>query len=78
VLLKTGRRIPVSDLHETFKIPCVYDYVTELCRQKPSKIIRVYMREESKMEKPYTRNIKGSNMAAASPATIEESNFHSK
>jgi hypothetical protein len=28
------RRTPVGDLHVTFKIPYVYDFITKLCRQQ--------------------------------------------
>jgi hypothetical protein len=32
------RRTPVRDLHITFKIPYVYDYITKLCRQQAEVI----------------------------------------
>jgi hypothetical protein len=32
------RRTPVRDLHITFKIPYVYDYITKLCRPQEEVI----------------------------------------
>jgi hypothetical protein len=32
------RRTPVRDLHLAFDIPCVYDYITKLCRQQAEVI----------------------------------------
>jgi hypothetical protein len=32
------RSAPVSDLHLDFKIPLVYDYITDLCRQQAEVI----------------------------------------
>jgi hypothetical protein len=32
------RRTPVPDLHVTFKIPYVYDFITKLCRQQAEVI----------------------------------------
>jgi hypothetical protein len=32
------RRTPVRDLHMAFHIPCVYDYITKLCRQEAEVI----------------------------------------
>jgi hypothetical protein len=33
------RRTPVRDLHKTFKMPYVYDYITKLCRQQAEVIL---------------------------------------
>jgi hypothetical protein len=33
------RRTPVRDLHLAFKIPYVYDYITELCRRQAEVIL---------------------------------------
>jgi hypothetical protein len=38
------KRIPIRDLHTTFKIPCVYDYITKLCRQQ-AEVIQNYDNE---------------------------------
>jgi hypothetical protein len=32
------RCIPVRDLHTAFNLPCVYDYITELCRRQAEVI----------------------------------------
>jgi hypothetical protein len=32
------RRPPIRDLHMAFKISCVYDYITKLCRQQAEVI----------------------------------------
>jgi len=42
VLRNTGnlpRRTPTRDLHVAFKIPYLYDFVTELCRQQATVIL---------------------------------------
>jgi hypothetical protein len=33
------RHTPVCELHKAFNIPCIYDYITKLCR-KQAKIIQ--------------------------------------
>jgi hypothetical protein len=36
---KFDRRTPVRDLHLAFKIPCVYNYITKLCRRQAEVIL---------------------------------------
>jgi hypothetical protein len=52
VLHTTGnfpRHTPVRELHEAFKIPYIYDYITKLCRQQ-AEVIQNH-------ENPNVRNI---------------------
>jgi hypothetical protein len=35
---KFSRRTPTRELHVAFKIPCVYDFITILCRQQAEVI----------------------------------------
>jgi hypothetical protein len=32
------RRIPTGELHVTLKIPCVYDFITKLCRHQAEAV----------------------------------------
>jgi hypothetical protein len=32
------KRTPIRDLHMAFKLPCIYDYMTKLCRKQAEVI----------------------------------------
>jgi hypothetical protein len=50
---------PVRELHVAFKIPCVYDYITKLCRTQaeanPRKSKYTWHRTREVMHKKYER-----------------------
>jgi hypothetical protein len=68
VLYTTGnfpRCTPVCDVHVTFKLPYVYDYITKLSgkKQKSYKIMRMNMFAAQDKVKPDTENLRGGGQA---------------
>jgi hypothetical protein len=55
------RRTPVCELHTTFRIPCFYDYINKLCREKAEVTViledlNVYAIEQAEaMHRKYQR-----------------------
>jgi hypothetical protein len=61
------------DLHVTFKIPYVYDYIIKLCRRQAEVILNhqnpMYVQLDK--EKPGVGNTRGLNLAAVKPMTFQ-------
>jgi len=55
------------------KIPYIYDFVINLCRQQSYRIMKVYMFGTLGKAKFNTENIKGSNLVAVRHTTVQVS-----
>jgi hypothetical protein len=66
-------RTPVLDLHMTFKLPYVYDYIRKLCRQQAKSYKTMIMKMFATLdkEKSNTENIRGLNWAAVRHTTVQ-------
>jgi hypothetical protein len=65
----------VCELHTTFNIPYVYDFITKLCRQQAEVILNHDMKMFATLNKakPYTENTRGLNLAAVKHTTVQVS-----
>jgi hypothetical protein len=72
-VLRTNGNLPrctlVRDMHVAFQIPCVYDYITKLCRRQ-AEIIHNH---ENGNVRNIAQGIKGLNLAAAIYTTVQVS-----
>jgi hypothetical protein len=63
------RRTPVREMHVAFKIPCVYDYITKLCRRQAEVILNHRnpivrgIRQGEAMHRKYERLKRGGGQA---------------
>jgi hypothetical protein len=66
----------VHDLHLTFKIPYVFEYITKLCMRQAEVILNHENPKYVQLDKenPGTGNIRGLNLAAVKPTTVQVSN----
>jgi hypothetical protein len=67
------RCTPVLDLHTTFNLPYVYDYITKLCRQK-AEIIQNHENEHIGgigQGKPDIEIVRGLNLAVVKLMTVQ-------
>jgi hypothetical protein len=68
------RRTPVREIHVAFEIPYVYEISSLNCagnRQKSYKITLTQMFATLDKAKPSTENIRGLNLAAVRPTTVQ-------
>jgi hypothetical protein len=73
VLRNTGnfqKRKPVYDLHTTYNILYVYDYITKLCKQQ-AEVMRMNMFAVWKKVKADITNIRGLNMVVVKLTTVQ-------
>jgi hypothetical protein len=64
----------VHELHMTFKVPYIYDYIMKLFQQQRSyKIIKMQMFVTSEQVTPNTENIWGLSLAVVKRMTIQVS-----
>jgi hypothetical protein len=63
----------VRELHMTFKIPCVYGYITELCSRKAEVILNHIISNLRGIgqEEPVRRSTRCLNLAAVRPTTLQ-------
>jgi hypothetical protein len=68
-----SRHTPVRDLHMTFELPYVYDYITKLCWQQAEVIQNRDNAMFATLYKanPDTGNIRGLNLAAVKLTTVQ-------
>jgi hypothetical protein len=63
----------LMDLHMTFKLPYIYDYIKKLCRQQAEALRNHEMQIFVILDKANrdTGNIKGLNLAAVKHTTVQ-------
>jgi hypothetical protein len=68
------RHTPAQELHKTFNIPYIYDYITKLCR-KQAEVIQNHENANVRIigqgGRPNTESIRGLNLAAVKRMTVQ-------